>query len=69
MEATAKGNRFLFLFLFFAFWGCTHGIWRFPGQARVLIKATAVGLHHSHSNAKSKLRVQPIPQLMAMSDP
>ena len=29
----------------------------------------AASLHHSHSNAGSKMRLQPIPQLMAMMDP
>ena len=31
--------------------------------------ATAAGLHHSHSNVGSKLRLQPTPQLMATLDP
>ena len=30
-------------------------------QARALIRATAAGLHHSHSNAGSEPCVQPIP--------
>ena len=30
---------------------------------------TAAGLHHSHSNSRSKLYLQPIPQFMAMLDP
>ena len=38
-------------------------------QARGLIGAVAAGLHHSHSNAGSKLRLQPTPQLMARPDP
>ena len=38
-------------------------------QARGGIGATAAGLHHSHSNKGFKLRLQPIPQLMAMPDP
>ena len=38
-------------------------------QARGLIGTTAVGLCHSHSNARSELRLQPAPQLMAMPDP
>ena len=32
------------------------------------IRATAAGLHHSHSNAKSEQHLRPIPQLMAMPD-
>ena len=38
-------------------------------QARGLIEAVAASLHHSHSNARSKLRLQPTPQLMATPDP
>ena len=38
-------------------------------QARGLIRAAAAGLHHSHSNTRSKLHVQPTPQFMAMLDP
>ena len=34
-------------------------------QARSLIRATAVSLHHSHSNARSEPHLQPIPQLIA----
>ena len=30
---------------------------------------TAAGLHHSYSNAGSKLHLQPAPQLMATPDP
>ena len=38
-------------------------------QARGLIRAIATGLYHSHSNARSELRLQPTPQLMTMPDP
>ena len=38
-------------------------------QARGLIGAVAAGLHHSHSNAGSKPRLWPTPQLTAMLDP
>ena len=38
-------------------------------QARGLIRAVAISLHHRHSNARSKLHLQPAPQLMAMPDP
>ena len=39
-------------------------------QARGPIRAVATGPSHSHSNAGSKLRLQPTtPQLMAMLDP
>ena len=38
-------------------------------QARGQIRSVAAGLHHSHSNARSKSPLQPIPQLTAMPDP
>ena len=38
-------------------------------QARGRIGDVAAGLHHSHSNARSRPHLQPIPQLMAMPDP
>jgi len=38
-------------------------------QARGQIGATAAGLHHSHGNTRSKLSLQPTPQLMAMLHP
>ena len=38
-------------------------------QARGLIRAVAVGLHHSHSKARSEPHLRPTPQLMATPDP
>ena len=38
-------------------------------QARDLIGATAASLYHCHSNARSKPRLRPIPQLTAILDP
>ena len=38
-------------------------------QARRRIGTVATGLHHSHSNARSKLRLGPTPQLTATPDP
>ena len=38
-------------------------------QARGQIGAAAVGLHHSHSDARSKPHLQPTPQLTARPDP
>ena len=38
-------------------------------QTRGLIRATAAGLHQSHSNARSESHLQTIPQLKAMPDP
>ena len=37
--------------------------------ARGRIRATAAGLHHSHSNSGSEPHLQPTPQLPAMPDP
>ena len=37
-------------------------------QARGQIGAVVAGLHHSHSNAGSKSRLQPTPQLTATLD-
>ena len=54
------------LFLFFIFLG-PH-----PRHMEVLggqIRAAAAGLPHSHSNATSKPRLRPTPQLTAMPDP
>ena len=38
-------------------------------QVRGPTGATTVGLHHSHSNIRSELRLEPTPQLMATPDP
>ena len=38
-------------------------------QARSRIRATAAGLHHSHSNMGSELSLRPTPQLTAMPNP
>ena len=38
-------------------------------QARGGIGAVAASLRHSHSNARSKMCLQPMPQLKAMPDP
>ena len=37
--------------------------------ARALNGAVAAGLYHSHGNARSKLHLQPVPQLVAMLHP
>ena len=42
----------------------THG----SSEARGQIGAVAAGLQHGHSNTRSQLHLQPIPQLMAMLD-
>ena len=38
-------------------------------QARGLMRATAAGLHHTHSNTEYELRLQPTPQLTATPYP
>ena len=38
-------------------------------QGRGQIGAVAAGLHHSHSNEGSELRLPPTPQLTVMPDP
>ena len=38
-------------------------------QARGLIRATAAGLRHNHSNLGSEPRLQPTPQFKSTSDP
>ena len=56
------------LFFFFGLFRVTPTAYR-NSQARGQIGAIAAGLHHSYSNARSKLRLRPAPQLMAMPDP
>ena len=58
----SKAFLFLFLFLFFCFLG-PH-VWHMEGrsQARGWTGAAAACLHHSHSNAGSKLHLWPTPQ-------
>ena len=59
---------FVCLFLLFVFSKAVPEAYG-GSQARGLTGATAAGLHHSHSNARSEPRLQPTPQLMAMPDP
>ena len=57
-----------FVCLFFVFSRAApmaHG----DSQARGLIRAVAISLHQSHSNARSELRLRPTLQLMATLDP
>ena len=56
------------IFFFFFFFRATHAS-RVGSQARGRIRATAACLHHSHSNARPKPRLQPAPQLTATPDP
>ena len=62
---------FLFSFFFFFFF-CyyrTAPVAYGGSQATGRIGAIAASLHHSHSNLASKLRLQPIPQLMPDPQP
>ena len=61
----------LFLLLLLLFFAIS---WAAPAaygdsQARGRFGAVATGLLYSHSNARSKLRLLPTPQLTAMPDP
>ena len=56
---------FIYLFLLFRAKPTAYG----SSQARGQIGAVAAGLHHSHSDAGSELRLRPTPQLMATPDP
>ena len=63
-----SSSSFFFFFFFFCFLEPTPVAYG-SRQARGQIRATAAGLHHSHSKAESKLCLQPTPLLMAMLDP
>ena len=61
---------FVFVFVFGLFAICwaafaAYGV----SQAKGPIGAVDTSLHQSHSNAGSRLRLQPTPQLMAVPDP
>ena len=58
-----------FLCLWYPFFLRAAGMAYGSSHDRGQIKATAAGLHHSYSNAKSELHLRPAPQLMAMPDP
>ena len=53
---------FCFCFCLLSFKGCTRAAYG-GSQARGRIGAVGAGLHHSHSDTRSKLHLQPIPQL------
>ena len=65
-QATAVG--FFFFFFFFFFFRAAPLAYG-GSQARGRIGAADAGLHHSHSNTKSELHLQPTPQLTATPDP
>ena len=58
----------LFYFLFFCLFRAAPAAYG-GSQDRHHIRATAAGLHHSYSNARSKLCLWPTPQLMATLNP
>ena len=60
-------TRFFFFFFFFFLLFRAASAACGGSQARGLIRATAP--RHSHSNARSKPRLRPPPQLTAMPDP
>ena len=60
---------FLFSFLLFRATPAACGGSQARGPIMGPIRATAAGLHPSHSNARSELHLQPTPQLMATPDP
>ena len=60
-------NLYFFVFVFFLFRPAPAA---YEGsQTRGQIRAVATGLHHSHSNARSKLCLRLTPELTAMLDP
>ena len=61
-------NKSLFFFFFFCLFMAAPEAYG-GSQASGLIRAVAAGLHHSHSQARSKPHLQPIPLLLAMPDP
>ena len=55
---------YIYMFFFFRDTPVKYG----NSQAKGRIRAAATSLCHSYSHARSKPRLQPIPQLMAMPD-
>ena len=56
------------MFLFILFFLVGLHLWHME-VPRLGIKATAAGLRHRHSNARSEPCLRPIPPLMANRDP
>ena len=61
---------FIYLFIYFCLFAFSRAASMACGgsQARGLIRAAAIGLHQSHSNAGSGSSQQPTPQLTATLD-
>ena len=74
MQVFSKLNKETISFFLFCFVFCLFAIsWAAPvayggSQARGRIGAVATGLHQCHSNAGSKPRLRPTPQLTATPD-
>ena len=68
-EEIQSNRSFLFFFFFFFFLFRAIPVACGRSWARGHIGAKAVSLHHSHSNARSKMYLQPTLQLRAMPDP
>ena len=73
-QPTLVQAKIVFVFFFFFFFGLFAFSRAAPtayggSQARGLIRAVAASLRQSHSNAGSKPRLQPIPQITATLDP
>ena len=66
---SAENHLFIFDFYLLSFFFRVAPMAYESSQARDRITAATTGLCHSHSNARSKPRLQPTPQLMAMPDP
>ena len=65
-----KCNYTFLMFLSFFFAISWAALMAYGGsQARGLIISLATGLHQSHSNVGSELRLRPTPQLTATPDP
>ena len=69
-QGSIKKRKVFFVFCFLVFCLFRAAPAAYGGsQARGRTGAGAAGLHHSHSNMGSKLRLRPTPQLTAMRDP
>ena len=66
MHPPSKPWGFSFLYFFCLFRAAPEAYG--GSQARGLIRAVAPGLHHSHSNTRSKPRLRHTPQLTATPD-
>ena len=75
-RCTAREHlKWIYFYFYFVLFFCLFALSRAApaayggSQARGQFGAVAAGLHHSHSNARSKPCLQPTPKLRAMLDP